>query len=103
MGLWAMGLYILTKARRVGARPENISTSQMVRAFRPAIRDYRHPSQRSESLHQQLIEAIIDSYVRKNKASRNYPRKRKEKPPGSPVTTAASQEYTHYAREVLTK
>ena len=101
VGLWAMGLYTLLEAHHVGTSPKKISPAQMLLAFRSTMRDYRHPQERGESLCQQLRRAIIDSYVRKNKVSRNYPRKKQEKPPGSPIITDATPQQIAKAQEVL--
>lgn len=101
VALWAMGLYTLWEARRVGTPPKKISTAQMVRAFRHTIRDYCHPSEPGVSLSQKLRTAIIDSYIRTNKTSRNYPRKKKEKPAGSPIIKDATLKQIIKAKEVL--
>ena len=73
----------------------------MVRAFRHTIRDYCHPSEPGVSLSQKLRTAIIDSYIRTNKTSRNYPRKKKEKPAGSPIIKDATLKQIIKAKEVL--
>ncbi|MDB5389454.1 MAG: Transposase domain protein [Planctomycetaceae bacterium] len=100
-GLWAMALYTLIEARRVGTPTKKVSTAQMLRAFREVMREYRHPYERQAGLCQQLHTAVIDSYVRKNKASRNYPRKKKEKPAGSPIINEATPQQVKLAKEVL--
>lgn len=101
VALWAMGLYTLWEARRIGTPPNKISTAQMVRAFRHTIRDYCHPSEPGVSLRQKLRKAIVDPYIRTNKASRSYPRKKKEKPAGSPIITDATPKQVARAKEVL--
>jgi hypothetical protein len=100
-GLWAMALYTLIEAQRAGTSPKKVSTAQMLRAFREVIREYRHPYERKEDLCHQLHTAVIDSYIRKNKTSRNYPRKKKESPPGSPVINIATPLQVKLAKEVL--
>jgi hypothetical protein len=103
LGLWAMALYTLIEAYRVGTPAKKVSTAQMLRAFCRTMRDYQHPYEREESLCRQLRKCIIDSYHRKNKTSRNYPRKKKEKPPGSPVINLASTLQVESAKAVLEK
>ena len=100
-GLWAMGLYALIEAQRVGTPVQKVSTAQMLRAFREVMREYYHPYERGNGLCHQLHNAVIDSYVRKNKASRDYPRKKKESPPGSPTIIEATPEQVKRAKEVL--
>jgi hypothetical protein len=103
LGLWAMALYTLIEAHHAGTAAKKVSTAQMLLAFRRTMRDYLHPYEREESLCRQLRKCIIDSYQRKNKTSRNYPRKKKETPPGSPVINLASTLQVDSAKAVLAK
>jgi hypothetical protein len=100
-GLWAMALYTLIEAQRVGTPSKKVSPAQMLRAFREVMREYRDPCERGERLCHQLHRAVIDSYVRKNKTSRHYPRKKKEKPAGSPVINEATPQQVKLAKVVL--
>lgn len=90
-GLWAMSLYALVQAAGEGVTPVKLSFAKLLQAFRRAMRDYLHPTVRGERLCEQLRAAIIDSYQRRNKASRNYPRRKKAKPPGLPQLLLASR------------
>ena len=101
LGLWAMALYTLIEAYRVGTPAKKVSTAKMLRAFRRTMRDYLHPFEPEKSLCRQLRKCIIDSYKRKNKTSRNYPRKKKETPPGSPVVNLASALQVDSAKAIL--
>jgi hypothetical protein len=58
--------------------------------FRRIMRDYLHPAEKRQTLPKQLCRALIDDYQRKNKASRDYPRKKKERPPGPPTINTAT-------------
>ena len=50
---------------------------------------------RGATLCDRLRKAVIDQYQRKNKTSRDYPRKKKETPPGPPtIIRARPQELT---------
>lgn len=89
-GLWAMALYALVEASQQNIPPERLSFAQLLLAFRRTLRDYLHPTEKGQRLCQRLRQAVIDSYVRKNKSSRNYPRKKQEKPPGAPTILKAS-------------
>ena len=97
-GLWAMTLYALVEANQCGTPPSKLSIAKTLRAFRRMLRDYRHPSERHCHLQDRLREAVIDSYVRKNKTSRDYPRKKQESPPGAPNFKLATKQQIQQAR-----
>lgn len=90
-GLWAMALYALVEASQQNIPPERLSFAQLLLAFRRTMRDYLHPTEKGQRLCQRLRQAVIDSYARKNKSSRNYPRKKQEKPPGAPTILTATR------------
>ena len=48
----------------------------------------------------EALDAIIDGYQRTNKASRNYPRKKKESPPGTPDIRNASPLQIQQAKQL---
>ncbi|MHC4399348.1 MAG: hypothetical protein ACYTG0_06690 [Planctomycetota bacterium] len=93
------------------ARPELIgswyvralSVAQMLRAFRRMLRDYRHPQQRGHRLCDLLRNATVDRYVRRNKTSRDYPRKKQESPPGTPTITKANRQQIQHAKQVTAR
>jgi len=100
-GLWAMALFALCEAHRHGTPPDKLSFAGMLRAFRRTMRDYRHPCERGRLLCHRLREAVVDSYVRTDKSSRNYPRRKQESPPGSPVVVAASEHQRRQAKALV--
>lgn len=100
VGLWAMALYALVEADRQGVPPERLSFAKLILAFRRTLRDYLHPTQSEERLCERLRQAIIDPYFRKHKASRNYPRQKKERPPGPPQIIRASRTQIKLANEL---
>lgn len=102
IGLWAMALYALLEAVKHKVPPERLSFAKLLLAFRRTLRDYLHPTERGERLCEQLRQAIIDPYIRKNKASRNYPRKKQERIAGPPVILQASRTQIKRAKEVAT-
>lgn len=101
-GLWAMGLYTLVHTTREGIPPSKTSCAELLRAFHRILRDYRHPSQRARRLCDRLRRATIDSYVRGNKTSRDYPRKKQETAPGAPKILAATRHQTARAKTLAT-
>ncbi len=57
------------------------------------MRDYLHEVDKECRLRDLLLDAVIDEYERGDKTSRDYPRKKNEKPPGPPnIRTATKQE-----------
>ena len=72
-GLWAMSLFALVEAMKQGITPAKLSFAKLLLAFRRTMRDYLHPTEKNERLCERLRQAIIDSYKRTNKTSRNYP------------------------------
>lgn len=98
LALGMMGLYALVEAAKKGVSPHRLSVAQMLRAFRRTLRDYRHPLVRGKRLCHRLRAAVTDSYVRQNKTSRNYPRKKQGSPPGPPTITIASHAQVQRAR-----
>lgn len=90
LGLWAMALYALVETTQQKISPERLSFAQLLLAFRRTLRDYLHPTERKQRLCERLRGAIVDSYVRKNKASRNHPQKKKEQAAGPPILLKAT-------------
>lgn len=98
LGLKAMGFYALIEARRMGTAPARLSVAGILKAYRRTMRDYRHPAEHGWRLCRILRTAIIDSYVRPNKSSRHYPRKKQESPPGCPKINDATQQQIERAK-----
>lgn len=96
MGLWAMAFYALSESVQTDRPPSKLSIALTLRAFRRTMRDYRHPAEPGQNLRRCLAEATIDSYTRRNKSSRDYPRKRQGQSPGIPdISTASPQQVAH--------
>lgn len=99
LGLWGMHLYAQAEIHKHQGDPVQISIACVLRSYRRMMRDYRHPAQRGSSLSSLLRNALRDQYQRKNKASRNYPcKKRYDPPPRPPVILEASNEEVFHAR-----
>lgn len=99
-GLWAMSLFALVEGVKAGIGPTKLSFAQLLKAFCRTLRDYLHPTAKGERLCEQLRHALIDDYDRKNKASRNYPRKKKEQPPGAPKLANATPRQIEKAQTI---
>lgn len=96
-GLWSMALYTLVEISAGDAVASRMSIAATLRAFRRVLRDYRHPRERGSRLRDKLKQALIDTYKRKNKTSRDYPRKKQETPAGKPELVNATKTQRHQA------
>jgi hypothetical protein len=102
-GLWAMALYALIQFQFADLPPHRLSIAQTLRAFRRMMRDYLHPVERGRTLRQRLRTALIDPYQRHNKTSRDYPRKKRESPPGPPKVMLATKTQIELAQSLRRK
>ncbi len=100
-GLWAMALYAVVQVNEHGSPPSRLSIAQTLRAFRRTLRDHWEPTKHGHRLSDRLRQAVIDSYVRNNKTSRNYPRKKRESPPGAPKIANATKQQIKHAKEIM--
>jgi len=103
LGMWAMGLHSHTRLVGQGVLPEQISFAGVWRAYRRPMREYKSAPDPGERVRQLIDRALIDPYHRKNKASRDYPRKKQEQAAGPPIlrtaTRAQVQQAIQFKRE----
>jgi len=97
-GLWAMALYAQMEVQQAGTPPAKLSIAKTLRAFRRMLRDWRHPSEPRRRLCDRLRQAVVDSYQRRDKTSRDYPRKKQEAPPGAPKIQPATKHQIQQAK-----
>jgi hypothetical protein len=103
LGLWCMALYAQAEQAKHGIDTQQLSIAAVLRAFRRMMRDYLHPAERNRSLSALLRHALRDKYSRKNKTSRDYPRKKHPDPPaGPPEILNASAHQIRLAHELRT-
>lgn len=103
VGLWCLALYAQVELAGQGIDPAQLSVAGALRAFRRTLRDYLHPAQRQRSLAMLLRRALRDPYPRKDKTSRDYPRKKRpDPPPGEPEIKTATAAQIRRARELRT-
>jgi hypothetical protein len=107
LGLWGMALYAQVELEKQEINPLYMSVAKVLRAFRRMLRDYRHPIERQCSLKALIGCALHDTYTRANKASRDYPRKKRPDPPAGPPkiqnATAAQIQLAKALRHVAGK
>jgi hypothetical protein len=100
LGLWAMGLHTQVLLARKGVPARRISVAKMLLAYRRSLREYRSLPDPGASLGDLLHKAVIDSYHRVNKSSRDYPRKKQSHAIGAPEIRRATQDQINAAREI---
>jgi DDE family transposase len=100
LAVWVLGLHSHHRLAQQGVAPERISFVGVLRAYRRPIREYRCRPSPGERLTELLDQAIIDTYQRNNKASRDYPRKKQEQATGPPIITQATRPQVELAQGI---
>jgi len=103
LGMWAMGLHSHARLVAQGVAPERISFAGVWRAYRRPMREYKSSPDPGERMNDLIDRAIIDPYKRKNKASRDYPRKKQEQATGAPILRKATRAQIQRAAQVKRK
>jgi Transposase DDE domain len=101
LGLWLLGLLCMQRQRTAAPRSWSPAKARdVVRRVlrRPACRC------RATALDSELQRAVYDQYVRhRPKTARNYPRKKREKPPGPPKIKQATPHQVRVAQKIRAK
>lgn len=101
VGLWSLLLYASNELLRQEIPLERLSAAGSLRAFRQIARDYYHPAEPSHTLRGRLRHALVDTYRRASKASRDYPQKKQIRPTaGPPKIHLADQPHIQLARSI---
>jgi hypothetical protein len=100
VGLWALGLHGQVELAADAVPASGIGVAGLLRAYRAAMREYRGRPEPGESLWERLGAAAIDGYRRSSKASRDYPRKKREQAIGAPEIRAATALEIERARQI---
>ena len=100
LGMWAMGLHSHSRLVGQGVSPERISFAGVWRAYRRPMREYKSPPDPGECMRQLIDRAMIDPYKRRNKTSRDYPRKKQEQAAGPPVLRKATRSQVQLAMQI---
>jgi hypothetical protein len=103
MGLWGLSLMTVRQILAAGGDPLALSVATALRQVRLAIR--RGPrSAQARILLGDLHAAVKDSYVRRtSKKARDWPHKKKDKPPGLPRIQIATHEQLSQAKALYVK
>jgi hypothetical protein len=100
LGLWLLGLMTVARLVPAGIDPLEFSVARARDTVRQALRN-RRPRRGPRVLDARLRAAVRDGYVRHgSKAARNYPRKKREKPPGPPEIRSATAAEVERARKL---
>jgi len=90
LGLWLLGLMSVRGIAARGGDPKTWSVAGSRDLVRQALRGERPRGCGRQPLPELLARAVRDTYERQgDKAARNYPRKKKHKPPGPPKVEPA--------------
>jgi hypothetical protein len=100
VGLWGIGLYASQELVSRGIALNRLSVAGSLQAFRRISGDYLHPQSPRQRLREMLGRALLDEYDRQDKASRDYPRKKQERPPGRPMILKADKEQRVKAQKI---
>jgi hypothetical protein len=100
LGMWAMGLHSHSRLVKQGILPERISFAGVWRAYRRPMREYKSVPDAGERMQQLIDLAVIDSYKRRNKASRDFPLKKQEQSAGPPILRKATRAQVQLALQV---
>lgn len=101
LALWGMGLYASRELDSRGIPLQRLSMAGVLIAFRQIARDYYHPADPRHTLCIRIREALLDEYQRTSKKSRDYPRRKHERPPGPPTIQKATSQQQKQLRELL--
>jgi hypothetical protein len=100
VGLWSLGLHGQVELAYDEVPASRVSVAGLLRAYRASMREYRSSPEPGESLWERLSEAVIDGYTRSSKASRDYPRKKREHAIGAPEIRPATKVEIEIARQI---
>jgi hypothetical protein len=98
LGLWAM---LLHARRQLPPQSGCLSVARVLRAFGQTIDEQKCLPDPGESLHELLLLAVIDSYQRRNKTSRDHPRKKYESPAKPPRIKNATRSQRQLTQQIM--
>jgi hypothetical protein len=103
IGLWGLSLMSVQEILAGGGEPLALSVATALHRVCLAIR-YGPRTPKARRLLGQLRDALKDSYVRKtSKKARDWPHKKKDKPPGLPRIQISSQDQVSQAKALYVK
>jgi hypothetical protein len=104
IGFWLLGVMSVSAILERGCDPLSWSVAAARKRVRQALRRACGNRKCRISLHDQLGETTKDGYQRRSsKKARNWPHKKREKPPGEPKIAVASAEQVEQAQKLATE
>jgi IS4 transposase len=103
LGLWAMLLHAQFQLPRKNGKTDCLSVARVLCSFGQAIDEYKCRPEAGESLSQLLAAAVVDHYHRRDKTSRNYPRKKYESQVKAPLILEATRSQCQHAEKVMSR
>jgi hypothetical protein len=101
LGLWTMLLH--ARLQLPDKDQGRLSVARVLRAFAQALDHHKWRPEPGESLADLLSQAVVDSYQRRDKTSRDYPRKKYERPAGAPRILTATVALRQNAQTLMAK
>jgi hypothetical protein len=104
LGLWLLGLMTVEPIVARGGDPLSWSAAKARQRVRRSMRRALTRGHRDRGLCRDLARATHDDYVRRgSKKARNWPHKKKEKPPGEPKILSATPEQLRAVKRLKAK
>lgn len=100
LGMWTMALHAHIQLYERGVPPERASFAGILRAFRRPLREHQSVPHPNERLYDLLTRAVLDSYPRRDKRSRNYPRKKYDQTIQPPHIITATRHQKDQAKKL---
>jgi hypothetical protein len=101
LGLWALLLHSQIEHQRTNGEAGNLSVARILQAVRQALNEPTRRPETGGSLTERILLALVDRYCRRNKTSRNYPRKKYEPPTKPPHIAEATDLQRELAKELV--
>jgi hypothetical protein len=101
LSVWLLKLMNVRALHQAGVDPCRASPAQTRNVIRRCLRNEPPCRRTRRSLARVLTTCQLDYYQRtKSKASRNYPRKKKQRPPGPPILQSPTKQQLQAAKQV---
>ena len=101
LGLWGMQLYARLQQKTHSQPTTRLSVARVLRAFGQVIQEFQSRPAPGQSLQERLVDAVLDTYRRKDKTSRGYPRKKYEPQAKPPILLTASKMQRQAAKQII--
>jgi hypothetical protein len=99
MGLWMLSMLAVQRIIRAGHDPTRLSVAGAIKVVRQVLA-WVHRPRKAAAILRQLSQAVQDPYVRTAaKKARNWPHKKKEKPPGCPKLRCPNRQEAQLAKD----